>query len=377
MRPKIATCRHISRSVFYNEQKVELKHAERLTGSNLLRPLDRLTPAEIIHRFERRMQLNDRVCTSLHITLNFDPLDILTNQGMSEITRSYMTEIGFRHQPWVAWRHKDAGHPHCHIVATHVKWNGDPIELYNIGRNQSEKARLRIEREFSLITMEQKRTLLEQELRLGDKEAPPRLTYGEVPLARALSDIIGYVTERYHYTNLRELNAVLRLYNVEAYTGRPGSKLFEDRGLLYRALDEHGHYIGRPLKASFFEGKHTLNNLETKFVLNQALKLENIGHVECAAMYQLYNRPDDLNKVRRELEWDGVVLQIDKDRSGAIRQVMYVDVRKKVAVAGEEIAPYCGAQAIHELIERDKVRIATELRQEQTLRPRQRMRMHL
>ena len=95
------------------------------------------------------MQLNERVDTSLHITLNFDPQDQLTNDRMREIVHSYMHEIGFIKQPWVAWRHHDAGHPHCHIVATHVQWSGDPIDLYNIGQNQSERARLKIKGIFT------------------------------------------------------------------------------------------------------------------------------------------------------------------------------------------------------------------------------------
>ncbi len=145
MRPKIISCRHISRSIRYNEQKVEGQTAERIAAANLLKPLDQLTLEDIEHRFLRRMELNDRVRTSLHITLNFDPQDKLTNNLMQHIAHCYMKEIGFDGQPWIAWRHNDAGHPHCHIVTTHVQWNGDPIELYNIGRNQSEKARQKIE----------------------------------------------------------------------------------------------------------------------------------------------------------------------------------------------------------------------------------------
>jgi hypothetical protein len=372
MRPKIITCHHVSRSILYNEQKVEQHVAERLAAANLLKPLDRLAPDNILHRFNRRMELNDRVRTSLHITLNFDPQDKLTNEQMQQIAHTYMKEIGFQRQPWIAWRHNDAGHPHCHIVTTHVQWNGDPIDLYKIGENQSEKARLQIEREFYLVTKEIKQEQRKWELRTKDVEAPLRLTYGQQPLARALSDIVEYVTEKYRYTNLPELNAVLRLYNVEAYTGHPGTKLYESRGLLYRALDEHGHYIGRPLKASFFDSKPTLDNLDKKFVQNERLRKELTEHVENLVCWELFGKPDNLERIREKLGWEGIQLNIRQDKTGAVREVTYVDVRNKVVFTGKDLHPTCNAQAVQQVLERQKIREANE----QSLTQTERQRLH-
>jgi hypothetical protein len=372
MRPKITTCHHVSRSILYNEQKVERHVAERLAAANLLKPLDRLAPADILHRFSRRMGLNDRVHTSLHITLNFDPQDQLTNEQMQKIAYTYMKEIGFERQPWIAWRHHDSGHPHCHIVTTHVQVNGDPIDLYKIGENQSEKARLQIEREFRLVTKEIKREQRQWELRIKDKEAPLRLTYGEQPLARALSDIVEYVTEKYRYTNLQELNAVLRLYNVEAYTGQPGTKLYESRGLLYRALDEHGHYIGRPLKASFFDSKPTLENLGKKFVQNERLRQELREHVENVVCWELFGKPDNLERIREKLGWEGIQLSIRQDKTGAVSEVTYVDVQNKVVFTGKDLHPTCNAQAVQQVLERQKIQEAND----QTLTQTERQRLH-
>ena len=325
-----------------------------------------------MHRFQRRMELNDRVRTSLHITLNFDPQDKLTNEQMRQIARTYMKEIGFERQPWMAWRHNDAGHPHCHIVATHVKADGDPIDLYNIGKNQSEQARIKIEREFNLITSEIKRQQREQQRQAAEPTYALRLTYGEEPLTRALSGIVEYVTQNYHYTNLRELNAVLRLYNVEAYSGRPGTKLYEGRGLLYRALDENGHYIGRPLKASFFDCKPTLDNLEKKFTQNLSLKEANKEWLEAYVNFALSDKPDDLEKIRDYLCDGHILMVLNQDRVGKVRQVAYIDTKYKLIVDGEELPCVCRSQSIQELLERQKVRIAFEQTQQLNERETQR-----
>src|ERR1700754_5079350 len=163
MRPKITSSNSIARSLTYNEQKLTLGKAECLTAANYLKDADQLTYAEKLHRLQHRMELNEAVKTSQHITLNFDPSDQLSNEKMKLIADRYMKEIGFENQPYLVYRHHDAGHPHCHIVTTHVCSNGDPIEMYNIGKDRSEQARLRIEREFQLTTAEMKQRLrLEQ-----------------------------------------------------------------------------------------------------------------------------------------------------------------------------------------------------------------------
>ena len=50
-----------------------------------------------------------------------------------------MNKIGFVEQPFLVYKHEDAGHPHIHIVSTTIKGDGSRINTHNIGRNQSEK----------------------------------------------------------------------------------------------------------------------------------------------------------------------------------------------------------------------------------------------
>ncbi len=123
------TSRSIARSLSYNEEKITLGKAECITADNFLKDLSRMTPEDKLHHFQRRMDLNDRVRTSQHITLNFDPSDELSNGQMRQIATLYMKEIGFERQPYLVYRHHDAGHPHCHIVTTHIRRDGSPLDL--------------------------------------------------------------------------------------------------------------------------------------------------------------------------------------------------------------------------------------------------------
>ncbi|HEY4061012.1 MAG TPA: relaxase/mobilization nuclease domain-containing protein [Puia sp.] len=359
MRPKIIPSRSIARSLMYNEEKVTLRQAEYLVAGNFLKDLSRLSPEDKLHCFQRRMELNDRVVTNQHIMLNFDPLDKLSNDQMKKIAQLYMKEIGFGRQPYIVYRHYDAGHPHCHIVTTHVCSNGDPIKLYNIGRNQSEKARLRIEAEFGLVTTEMKQQLRLQEQKIDGVQ---RIKYGEGSLSRSISRVLEYVTKDFKLTSLTDLNAVLRLYNVEAYRGKESSQLYQHRGLLYRALDENGKYIGVPLKASFFDCKPTLDNLETKFRQNQSLKQQCKERMIIYTRYGLYGKPQDLKKVRHSLTREQIHLLLRRDKEGNAREVFYIDFRNKCVFTGDELGEHCNVVAIQKVIDRQR-----QLEKEQTL----------
>ena len=358
MRPKIMTSRSIARSLSYNEEKVRLGKAECLTAANFLKDLPRLTPEDKLHSFQRRMDLNERVSTSLHITLNFDPSDKLSNGQMKQIASQYMKEIGFERQPYLVYRHQDSGHPHCHIVTTHIRRDGSPITLFNIGRNQSEKARQRIEAEFGLATAEMKKQAWQAKQKIDGVQ---RIKYGEKSLSQSISRVLEHVTGNYKYTSLAELNTVLRLYNVEAYRGKEGSKLHRHRGLLYRVLDEHGKYIGVPLKASFFDFKPTLANLEKKFVQNQSLKEQARHRVTTEVKWQLLVNSQDLDGAAQKLAQEHIRMILQRDKTGACQDIAYVDFRSKCIFSGNELGEQCNTNAIQNVLDRQK---ALELKQE-------------
>jgi len=361
MRPKITTSHSIARSVLYNEQKVQLRVAERLVAANFLKETPKLTTEDILQRFQRRMELNERVSTNLHITLNFDPQDRIPAERMIPVMHVYMREIGFGDQPWVGWGHFDAGHPHCHIITTHVQRDGDPIDLYKIGQNQSEKAKQKIEAEFNLVTAEMKKA---QWLGRGlvCQDFACRVEYGQEPLTRSISAVLEHVTEKFSYSSFDELNAILRHYNVEAYRGQPGTRLYENGGLLYRALDENGHYIGRPLKASFFDCKPTLGNLEQRYEQNLSFKQEQKERVEAKMSMAMTFNPDDLEGVRSRLSRDGLELSVLRGKDGNCVGMTVVDFGRRVVFGGKELDGGCNHEAIQRVIEEQRLREARELK---------------
>ena len=254
----------LGRILNYNESKVQQQKAVCLYAGNYPVDSDRLSFAMKQNYLARRIELNTNVSrNSLHISLNFDPSEnALGNERMTEIARAYMQELGFGEQPCLVYRHFDAGHPHLHVVTTNIRHDGSRIDLHHLAIRKSEPARKKLEAVFSLVRAQGlKRDSTEKTVRVAE--------YGRSETRSAIQNVLEVVLDRYRYTSLAELNAVLGIYNIRADQGSEGSRVRRHSGLLYRIISENGEPLGVPIKASLFHSSPTLKRLEVKFARNR------------------------------------------------------------------------------------------------------------
>src|SRR5688572_28910364 len=136
----------------YHEKKVQKAKAECLYAENFLLDKHQLNFYDKLHRFKNQIALNPGIQTNLlHVSLNFEPTEIISKGDLVQIGNTYMEKIGFADQPYLIYQHNDAGHPHIHILTTTIQNAGSPIYLHNIGKEKSEPARTEIEFDFNLI----------------------------------------------------------------------------------------------------------------------------------------------------------------------------------------------------------------------------------
>mgnify|MGYP001544730478 CR=1 FL=1 len=180
-----------------------------------------------------------------------------------------MEKIGFGQQPFLIYKHEDAGHPHIHIVSTTIKEDGSRINTHNIGRNQSEKARKEIEQQYGLIKAEWQHQLIKPGIKAVDAQ---KVVYGKSETKRSISNVVGAVFSQYKFTSLPEFNAALKQFNVVADRGKEEGRIYKNRGLVYRILDCDGNKVGVPIKASSIGCKPILDNLEKKFTASEVAK---------------------------------------------------------------------------------------------------------
>lgn len=255
----------LNRILNYNENKVAHEKAVCLFAGNYPVDSDRMNFTMKQSYLHRRMELNTNVSrNSLHISLNFDTSENgLSNEKMADIARSYMQELGFGEQPYLVYRHFDAGHPHLHVVTTNIRHDGSRIDLHHLAIRKSEPARKKLEIDFGLVRA--------QGHKKDEREvnAVRVAEYGRSETRSAIQNVLEAVLNKYKYTTLSELNAVLGIYNVKADEGAEGSRISRHGGLLYRIVSNAGEPLGVPIKASLFHSRPTLARLEIKFAKNK------------------------------------------------------------------------------------------------------------
>jgi len=340
---------HSIRSIFnYNENKVSLGKAECIGEENYAVDLASLTFDSKLKTLLKQLELNKNVTrSSVHISLNFDRSEKhFTNEKLMEIAKVYMGKIGFGSQPYLVYRHHDAGHPHIHIVSIKVKSDGKRIDMQNIGRNQSETARGEIEKDFHLVPAESKKISSNVKLMPSTIQ---KIRYGDSDSKKAISGVLNYVIPNYRFTTIGELNAVLNLYNLSAERGLEGSKMYQHKGLMYQILDEQKKPIGVPIKASSFYLKPTLKNLELRFEANKKMRMPHMKRVRnCIDFAFLKNKKISLEKLDKILCSEGINMVARKNTEGLLYGITYIDHNSKCVFNGSTLGSSYAAKAIQE-----------------------------
>lgn len=331
---------------YYNENKVAQGVATCIAAENYPKSLEQLTQAGRLKMLQKIASLNENIkANSVHISLNFDPSEKLSDERLKEIAGTYMERIGFGQQPYLVYRHEDAGHPHIHILSVKVGLDGKGVDTHHIGLKKSEPARKAIEEQFQLVRAED---MLRQPYYLKPAYAQ-KIHYGKTESRRAIGNVLEAILKQYNYTSLAELNAVLRQYNVLADRCRETSRVYQNNGLLYRILDDNGKPVGVPIKASSFYNKPGLKFLEEHFKENAANRQPLKKHIKNAIdLYFIKQAKPSLDGLVNALEKQGIHTVLRQNETGFIYGVTYVDHKHKAVFNGSDLGKAYSAKAIQE-----------------------------
>lgn len=332
----------------YNEKKLEEGEAELVSVQNYPGNPVELSSEMRLKYLQKLAGLNNRTkVNAVHVSLNFAPGEQLEKEKLIQISKEYMNGIGFGDQPYLVYQHTDAGHPHLHIVSTNIQLDGTRIPLHNIGKLQSEPTRKAIEKQFGLVRAEDQK----QAVYLAKKIELSRVDYGKTETKRAIGNVLQHVLKNYHYTSLPELNAVLKGYNVVADRGGEGSRIYQNRGLVYRVLDENGEKVGVPIKASLFRFKATLDAVESRFDSHENARKPHLSALKSAIDLTLLNASKmSLEDLIQKLGRQGVVLVKRENQEGRIYGLTYVDHRTRCVFNGSSLGKSYSAKGILELL---------------------------
>jgi hypothetical protein len=338
---------HSVRSIFhYNENKVKEGAAECIGEGNYPAAANELSAAMRLNRLLNQNALNGNVKrNSVHISLNFHPSEKYADEKLLKIAAAYMEKIGFGGQPYLVYRHEDAGHPHIHLVAIKVREDGSRIDMQNIGKNQSETARKEIEIDFNLVRAQGQKS---HEIPLVKPVHAGKVHYGKTESKKAMSGVLSSVLLNYRYSSLAELNAVLQLYHVRADRGSEDSRIFKAGGLVYRILDKEGKALGVPIKASDFSMKPTLAFLEKRYVLNSGEKAFEKKRIRSAVDAVFLDKRIGMDMLATKLKKEGIDMVLRKSDASQLYGITYVDHVTKCVLNGSALGKNYSAKGMLE-----------------------------
>lgn len=234
----------IAGAILYNKRKIDEGHA-RLLGTNRMlggRDPQHLGMEECLASFAPYLQANRNTDKPvIHISLNPDPRDRLTDEQLLEIAAEYMERMGYGRQPYFVVKHEDIDRAHIHIVSVRVDENGRKISDSNERRKSAAILR-KLEKKYKLYRLEK-----------GQRQERPdlkRLEYGKGDTVQQIASTVRAVLSQYRAGSLHELNALLNIYNIriDQVRGEAGGKEYE--GIVYYALNDRGETLGQPIKSS-------------------------------------------------------------------------------------------------------------------------------
>ena len=251
----ITTGSNLYGALFYNQEKVD-KGVGTVLATHILRePADgNFNVAETAEDILRWMPDHFRTEKPvIHISLNPDPKDNLSDEQLSEIAGHYMDRMGWGGQPYIVFKHSDIEREHIHIVSVQVGQDGKKIK--DSKRNERSVAITEeLEKEYGLHPAKGQKRSEKWQLKPVDS------TKGD--LKRQIAAVIKPALSMCRFQTLGEFRALLSLYNIGIEEVRGERDGHTYRGLLYTALNADGRKAEvTPLKSSLFGKFYGFNAL--------------------------------------------------------------------------------------------------------------------
>lgn len=111
-----------------------------------------------------------------HTSISFHPSEELCDEKMLSISKDYMERSGLHHSQHMIFRHHDTEHPHVHLLANMINYEGEKLNSFQCYKNNM-KIVSELERKYDLMRtvheQAEKRSPSKQELEMVIRSGKP------------------------------------------------------------------------------------------------------------------------------------------------------------------------------------------------------------
>ncbi len=340
---KIGRSSNLYGALAYNNLKVEKEKGQILFANKIIETTNgAYTVTQLTQSFEPYLIANRNTEKhTLHISLNPDPKDQISDDKFREIAQEYMQEMGYGEQPFMVFQHTDIDRSHIHIVSVCVNENGQKISD-KFEKMRSMNLCRELERKHGLISATDK------ERKQTDKIFRP-VNYKVGDVKSQIASVIRHLPNYYKFQTLGEYNALLSLFNIttEKVEGELHGKV--QRGLLYIPLNEKGERAGHPFKASLFGKNAGLTALEVHFSkCKETLKNTPTKQTLQSAVTIALQSTNNEHNFKKQLKEQGINVVVRKNDSGRIYGITFIDHNSRSVWNGSQLGKELSANTFND-----------------------------
>lgn len=340
---KITTGNNLYGALAYNQEKVDKEKGKVLATHIVREPADGIfNVAGTAEDLQRWMPSHFR-CEKpvIHISLNPDMKDNLTDEQLSEVAAKYMDGMGWGGQPYIVFKHSDIEREHIHIVSVQVEPDGKKIND-KLRNERSVAITESLEKEYGLHPAKgQKRSEQWQFM-------PVDQTKGN--LKKQIAAVVKPAASMYRFQTLGEFRALLTLYNIgiEEVRGERDGKPY--RGLLYTALDVDGKQAeATPLKSSIFGKTVGFDGLEKQMERSgEKIEKDKIREQLRHRVSEAFLDAPTESRLRENLRASHIDLYLRRNDTGRITGVTFIDHESRCVLNGSRLGKEYSANALNE-----------------------------
>lgn len=340
---KIGRSGNLYGALAYNQLKVENEKGKILYADKMIETADgHYSVAQLAQSFAPYLMANRNTEKhTLHISLNPDPKDKVSDDTFREIAEQYMHGMGYGQQPFVVFKHTDIDRSHIHIVSVCVDEEGRKISD-KFEKMRSMNVCRELERKHGLIPASDK------ECKQNDKIFRP-VDYRAGDVKSQIASVIRHLPNYYKCQTLGEYNALLSLFNITAEKVGRGLQGDMRQGLLYIPLNEKGERAGHPFKASLFGKSAGLLALEVHFDKSKtALKNDSFQKtLQAAVTIALQSTADELS-FKKQLAEQGINVVVRRNDAGRIYGITFIDHNSRSVWNGSRLGKKLSANTFEE-----------------------------
>lgn len=327
-------------ALLYNNNKVVKNKAKILHLHNMIETPDgKYTIGQLLSSFLPNLMANRKTeKTAIHISLNPDPKDVVSDQDYIMIANEYMKKMGYEKQPYVIFKHNDIDRTHIHIVSTTVDKNGVKIPD-SFEKKRSMEVCREIEKKYGLVPSPDK---------VNNNEAifqPVDHTKGDIK--SQIATVVRYLPRHYGFQTLGSYNALLSLFNITAQQVKKEYNNGIKEGLVYFALDKDGKKVSNGFKSSLFGNSAGLLALKSHFEKNKNLPPEIKGSTIQRLMQgmTITNNEHDFNNY---LIQHGINMIIRRNEHGRLYGITFIDHNSRIVYNGSQLGKKFSANVFHD-----------------------------